>query len=260
MKKIILLLLVSLLSTQIWCQKRNTSQEKVAEKFCIKFIERDYDYCWKRFDKSMNPTVNRQSFEQAMDQMHASLPTNSKDLEIEMSGVKMIDGKNAPFYSFKYSEDVSKPAGFLLDVVFVSPESKLVAGFQPKGRMTNTNSAASSKGNETVVSTKENITIDNTEYVIRGINIVHFTDNQGLIAVQVEYDIPTNKNPSELRLWAQEEGVKFAKWLYNSEHYEKSKEEVKKLDRTLYPKIGVSFVIPNGGNGYNIMIEETEYK
>ncbi len=241
-------------------QSSNKEQEKIATKFCSKFIERDYNYCWKNFDKEMNPTITRHMFDQAMDQIHASLPSDSKDIELYMNGVKMIENKTAPFYSFKYTDDVSKPAGFLLDVLFSSSESKLVVGFQPKGRMLNTNSAASSKGNETVISTKEIIKIDNQEYTVRGINIIHFKNNQGIVAIQIEQNIPTEKSDNELKEWAKSEGIKFAKWLYKSEQYQKAQTEAKNLNMTLMSNIGVSFVIPSTGNGYNVMIKEKDYK
>lgn len=258
-----ILLIASLLTFSffsIFGQSPNKEQEKIATKFCLRFLEREYDYCWKNFDKEMNPTITRHAFDQAMDQMHAILPSDSKKIELFMNGVKMIENNTAPFYSFKYADDVSKPAGFLLDVLFSSSKSKLVAGFQPKGKMEGTNSAASSKGKETVISSKEIINIDNQEYTIKGINIVHFKDNEGVVAIQIEQNIPTEKNQNDLEEWAKTEGIKFAKWLYKSEQYQKAQTEAKNLNLTLISNIGVSFIIPSSGNGYNVMIEEKDYK
>jgi hypothetical protein len=259
MKKIVFLYLTLLLCSGLYSQN-NPVQEKIALDFCISFLNHNFEECWKNFDIKKNPNIDSTMFYKSLSEMHNTLPTDSKDIAIHMSGVKMIQGEMAPFYSFKYSNDVAKPAGFLFDVLFSSSESKLVAGFQPKGRVSDTQSAASSKGKETVISTKEKIKIKNQTYSIRGVNIIHFKDEQGLVTIQIEKEVPTDKNQTELKDWAYNEGVKFAKWLYNSDNYKKSLESAKEQGIIILPEIGVSFVTPNTGYGYNVMIKEKDYK
>ena len=260
MKKLATLFLELLICSGLYSQNNNPVQEKIAIEFCLNFLNQNYEECWKNFDKNKNPNIDSTMFYNTMSEMHNSLPNDSKDIEIYMSGVKMIQGNMAPFYSFKYSNDVAKPAGFLFDVLFTSSESKLVAGFQPKGRMSDTQSAASSKGQETVISTKEIIKIKNQTYTIRGVNIVHFKDEQGMVVIQIEKEVPTDKSDSELKDWAYNEGIKFAKWLYKSTNYKKSLDSAREQGITILPEIGVSFITPNTGNGYNVMIEEKDYK
>jgi hypothetical protein len=260
MKRVFILSFVLLFCSKAQAQNKKSVQVKIAKEFCLSFINQNYQECWKIFDKKMNPTVDSIAFCSALSNLHQVLPTDSKEIELFISGVRIIQGKEASIYSFKYSNDVSKPAGFLLDVLFVSADSKLVAGFSPKSRMLNTNRAASSRGNETVISTKRTINIKNKVYTVRGVNIIHFSNQQGMVAIQVEKSLPKDKSPADLKKWAHQKGIKFAKWLYKHDDYQKALKSAKKQNIKLLPQIGVSFVVPDTGNGYNITIDSGEYQ
>ena len=260
MKRVFILSFVLLFCSNAQAQNKKSVQEKIAEKFCLSFINQNYHECWKIFDKKMNPTVDSAAFCSALSNLHQTLPTDSKEIELFTSGIKIIQGKEASIYSFKYANDVSKPAGFLLDVLFVSADSRRVAGFRPKSSMTNTNRAASSRGNETVISTKRTIKVKNNLYTVRGVNIIHFSNQQGMVAIQVEKSLPKDKSPADLKKWAHQKGVKFAKWLYKSDDYKKALKSAKKQNIKLLPQIGVSFVTPSTGQGYNVAIDSKEYQ
>lgn len=176
-----------------------------------------------------------------------------------MNGVKFINGRELSFYSFKYEKDISKTSpGYLIDVIFADNRSTLIAGVQPKSSQTGKNNqAASSKGEETVVTTNSIWTIDSNEFKIRGVNIVHFGGNSGVISVQVKQVIPDN---IDVKAWAYQQGIKFAKFLYNDNSYKIATDKASELNIELLSKIGVSFINPTSGQGYNSLINSEDYK
>lgn len=248
------------LSISMHAQLHNSQQEKIALQFTSLFIQKEFAQCWPLFDTEMNPQFDSIAFCRSLEELSPSLPSDSREIELHMSGHKFVQGRETIYYSYKYSHDVSKPAGFLIDVLFSNDSSLYIAGFQPKSTKTNPLHASSSEGEEIIISEIETITVDYKEYVSRGVNIIQFTENESLIAIQIEQELQGNMDKEQMKLWAETEAVKFAKWLYTSDYYKYAVKKASELQRELLPKLGVSFINPKTGIGYNVMVEEKMYK
>lgn len=119
------------------------------------------------------------------------------------------------------------------------------------------NSATTTRGKETPLEKEFTAVINNVSYKVRGINIVHFDNNEGLLAIQVEYELPLDIDSRQE--FAKKEAVKFAKFLFSNGYMEKARIKAKELDRKLLDEIGVSFLDVNRG-GFNVMVKAGEYK
>jgi hypothetical protein len=252
--------LLLLCSTFAFGQPQNPQQKKVALEFTESFLTKDFSNCWKLFDTTINPPLDSLAFLNTLTEIRDGIHFTSNDVEILMSGYKFINGNKSPFYSLKYVKDVSKPAGFLFDVMFMNDSTLLVVSFQPKGRMGATDNAASSKGKETKISGREAIKINRKKYQSRGVNIVHFAGNSGIVMVQIEQKMPENLQQEEMKIWATNEAIKFAKWLYKSDYYKTAIKDADKSQTKLLPQLGVSFINPETGVGYNTMVPKKDYK
>jgi hypothetical protein len=59
---------------------------------------------------------------------------------------------------------------------------------------------------------------------------------------------------------AKQEAIKFAKYLISSGFADKAKKKSIEIKRNLLDAIGVSFLDPTKGGGFNIMLKPEEYK
>jgi hypothetical protein len=258
-KHICMALFIGFMAFNLSAQPGNLSQKNVADTFVEYFNNEEFDKCWKLFDRSLNPEVTKEQFIESAAGIYAEVPDKQSGMELFMTGMKFIGDYKAVTYSYKLKLDVSKPMpGFIVELLFSSAESNKVAGFSYRRYMGGPpEHASSSRGKETVVTKKETWVVDSVEYTIRGVNIIHFEKDTGLISVQVEQELPTG---SDLNEWAYNSGIKFARYLYHSKTYSLALE--KAGEQKLAPKaeIGVSFVNPVTGSGYNTIISKKDFE
>ena len=237
----------------------NPKQIKSGEQFITLMQKKEFENCWGLIDKKINPNLDKEKFMASIKQMYEAMPNKQDEFELYMYGVKFINGLELSFYSFKYKNDIAKPAPiYLIDIAFSNNKSTLIASVLPKaasiGKLTQ---ATSSKGEETIILKNSSWIIDSVEYKITGVNIVHFTGNTGIIAVQVEQIIPDNV---DAKAWSYQQGIKFAKHLYQDPSYKAALDKAAELNIELLPKIGVSFINPKSGQGYNSLINSEDYE
>ena len=237
-------------------QQIDNKQVEVAKTFLDYVFKGQKESSWELFDKVNVPDVTKEQFENAIAQLKNDLSLFDS-FELTMNGIKFVGDKQLNQYTFKA---ISKTKNIVdeisVDILFFN-SSKLVAGIQPK-KLIKENSASTSRGKETPIEKDFTATIDSVSYKITGINIVHFANNEGLLAIQVEYVLPTDLNSRQE--FAKKEAIKFAKFLIKNGYMDKAKLKAKEIDRKLLDDIGVSFLDPTKGGGFNVMVKADEYK
>jgi hypothetical protein len=200
--------------------------------------------------------VTKEQFESAISQLKNDLSLFDT-FELTVNGIKFVGDQQLNQYTFKA---ISKTKNIVdeisVDILFFN-SSKLVAGIQPK-KLLKENSASTSQGKETSIEKDFTATIGSVNYKVTGINIVHFSNNEGLLAIQVEYALPADLNSRQE--FAKKEAIKFAKFLMKNGYIDKAKLKAKEIDRKLLDDIGVSFLDPTKGGGFNVMVKADEYK
>jgi hypothetical protein len=239
-----------------FAQQIDNKQVEIARTFLDYAIKGQKDSCWGLFDKVNNPTVTREQFDVAMTQFKNGL-SHIDTFELTMNGIRLVGDKKLNQYTFRAtSKTINVVDEILVDVLFFN-SSTLVAGMQPKKRMKD-NSASTTSGQETQIEKDFTAIIDSVSYKVTGINIVHFANNEGLLAIQVEYATATDlPNRQE---FAKKEAVKFARFLIKNGYMEKARIKAKELNLTLLDNIGVSFLDPVKHEGYNVLLKADEYK
>jgi hypothetical protein len=255
-RKAFILILFLFTSTTIFGQRTGDRQPEVAKQFLYLILKGNSDSCWKLFDEKNVPGVSQQQFKSVLDQMKNDLAIFD-DFEVTMTGIRMVGDKQLRQYTFKATsrsknivDDVS------VDVLFFD-SSQLVAAVQPK-KLLKENAASTSSAKETAIENSFTATIDSNSYKIVGINIVNFANNEAILAIQVEYALPSD--PATLPGFAKMESIKFAKYLVKNGYVEKARIKAKELDRKLLENIGVSFLDPTKGGGYNVLVKPEDYK
>lgn len=255
-KLIFIFALVIFSATMLNGQTTSKKQIKVAEKFLSYLMDGQNEKCWELFDTLNVPNVTKDQFDVSMNQIRKDLSL-FESFELTMTGAKFIDTIELNLYSFTaISNNKNVTDVVLVDFLFFV-SSNLIAGIQPK-TLLNENTATTSKGKETPLLKDTTIVIDNISYNVTGINIVHFENGEGLLAIQLEYEIPAEMK--NLDKWANQEAIKFAKYIYQNGYLEKAKIKAKEMDLKLLENIGVSFLDMSIGTGYNVMIEPEQYK
>jgi hypothetical protein len=207
-------------------------------------------------DKTSLQGVTKDQFNSIIAQLKQELAIFDS-FDLVMNGVKLVDNKTLSLYTFNaLSKSKNVVDDISIDIVFLD-SSKLVAGIQPK-RQLKENAASTTKGKETPLEQNFKAVINGKDYLIRGINIVHFENNSGLLSIQVEMKLPSG-NPA-IQEWAKKEAVKFAKYLVAKGYVDKAKIKAKEIDKKLLEDIGVSFFDPAIGSGFNVMLKPEEYK
>lgn len=261
MKRLTAILLPILLLSSAFSQNpANPAQVRASEEFIAQVIAGNTSQCWNMFDQEANPDVSQEQFENFIKELNLSLKKGDSDLELYMNGIKMIEEQAIPFYSFKFAKDITKPApSFLLDIAFLNFQSTKIAGVMPKMNIPEEGQemASSSAGTETPILGPTVWKIKGKAWDIRGINIVHFKDNEGLISVQVEFPL---KEAEDMKEWAQEEGFKFAKHLLKHPAYREGQSMAEELGLDLMDAVGVSFYSSELQKGYNTIIELEDLK
>lgn len=258
MKKVIKIIftIFSFTSQLAFGQQTDNKQVDVAKIFLDYIIKGQNESSWELFDKANVPDVRKEEFEDAMNQFKNDLSLFDS-FELTLSGIKYVGDKKLNQYTFKA---ISKTRNIVdeiaVDILFFS-SSKLVAGIQPK-KLLKENSASTSKAKETPIEKDFTAVINNVTYKVTGINIVHFANNEGLLAIQVEYVLPPELDKRQE--FAKKEAIKFAKFLITNGYMDKAKLKAKEIDRKLLDDIGVSFLDLTKGGGFNVMVKADEYK
>ena len=168
------------------------------------------------------------------------------------NAIILVENKQLKQYTFKA---ISKTKNIVdeiyVDIIFFD-SSKLVEDIQPR-KVLKENSASTSKDQETPIEKESIVIIDSVNYKITGINIVYFDNNVGLLAIQVEYLLPSGLD--SVQEFAKKEAVKFAKYLYKNGYMEKAKIKAEELNTKLIDDIGVSFLDPTKGGGFNARVK-----
>lgn len=240
----------------VFGQGSDKAQVKVARDFLIHAAKGEKDEAWKLFDSKNVPEVSRNDLDNAIDQLKHDLALYD-DFELQMSGVKVVNDLQLSLYTFKaVSRSKNVVDNMMVDVVFFK-NSMLVGGIQPKN-MVKDNTASTSRGTETELQGPFRATIEGTEYQINGINLVHFEKEQGIIAIQVEYELPADQ--AEMKRLADRDGPKFARYLVQNGYVEKAQSKAKELGMKLLDQIGVSFYENAKKQGYNTLVKPKDYR
>ncbi|MEP6746622.1 MAG: hypothetical protein ABJB86_02790 [Bacteroidota bacterium] len=229
---------------------------EIAKTFLHFVAKGQKDSSWQLFDKINVPDVTEEQFGKSVLQIENDLLVFDT-FELSMSGVKSVNGKQFDVYTFRaISKTRNIVDDILIDISFFS-SSQLVGGIQPK-KLLKENAASTAKGKETTIEKEFTAVIDNITYKITGINIVHFENKQGLLAIQVESALPSGAN--DAKVFANKEALKFAKYLVSKGYVEKATLKAKELDLKLLDDIGVSFLDPGTHGGYNVMVKAADLK
>jgi hypothetical protein len=237
-------------------QQTDNKQVEIAKTFLDYVIKGQKENSWELFDKVNVPDVTKEQFEDAINQFKNAL-SPFDTFELAMNRIKFIGDKQLNQYTFKaISRTKNVVDEVSVDILFFN-SSKLIAGIQPK-KLVKENSASTTKAKETPIEKKFTAVIDGVSYKVTGINIVHFANNEGLLAIQVEYVLPSDLNSRPD--FAKKEAIKFAKYLLKNGYVDKARLKAKEIDRKLLNDIGVSFLDPTKNGGFNVMIKSDDYK
>jgi len=237
-------------------QELDKKQKEVAENFLGYLMKGQNEQCWSLFDKTNVPSETEEHFLSSANKIKDYL-SHFDSFELIMKGIKLVDDKKLVCYSFRAtstSENITD--NIVVDVLFFET-SNLIASIQPK-ELLRENTAVTSKEKETPLEKETTIFIEGVSYEVTGINIVHFENNQGLLAIQVVCKIPADV--TNMNEWSRKEGIKFAKYLYTNGYVKLAKAKAKGIGRTLLDEIGVSFLDKSINRGFNTMIKMTDYK
>jgi hypothetical protein len=251
-----ILTLLLLTSNIVLGQRIDEKQSEVAKQFLYFVLKGNSDSCWELFDKKNVPDVSREQFKSTIDQLKNGLALFDT-LELTMTGIRVVNEKKLKQYTFKATSKAGKIVDDVsIDVLFFD-SSQFVAGIQPK-KLIKENAASTTSGKETSIYNGFTAIVDGVSYKIVGINIVHFANNEGLLAIQVQYALPSDLQSTQKL--TKTEAIKFAKYLLQNGYVEKAKIKTREIGRRLLEDIGVSFLDPIKGGGYNVMVKAADYQ
>ncbi|WP_126546706.1 hypothetical protein [Hymenobacter amundsenii] len=250
-------------------QQSDNEQVAIGKKFITLVSAGKKEEAWQLFDKKNVPNLSEEQFNAAFGQIRNILST-ANVYELSMSGIKNTGNKKMNFYSFKgVSKNKEAGADVYVDLLFFE-NANLVAGVSPKrlvsveniplhdSNSSTASTASTTAGQETQLEGASTISIDDVVYKVRGINIVHFEKEKGLLAIQVEMKLPEDSSVKENEF--KQIAVKFAKYLIGNGYLDKARSKFKEMDKKLLKDIGVSFYDPDKDKGYNVMLKPQEYK
>lgn len=255
-KIIALVIILSAYGNHACAQLILGKQREVAETYLTLILKGQKEETWQLFDKANVPTVTKEQFAAAFTQMQSGLSLFDT---FAFSSVVFQKVKNKKFNLYRFKV-LSKNKNVLMDVVvdlIFHDTSELVAGMQWIARR-NDSTSITSKNKETPIEKPFTAVVDSISYNIRGINIIHFSNNIGLLAIQVERKISSDE--LEKQEWTKKEAVKFAKYLVSKGYVDKAKLKAKELELTLVEDLGVSFIDPGSGQGINIKLTPEDFK
>jgi hypothetical protein len=254
-KPIYFTVLLLLIVNFTFCQKPDKKQVAIGREFLNFVINGQNEEAWQLFDKINVPEVAKDNFNSAITQIGKDLVIFDS-FNLVMTGIKFIENKQVSFYTFRaLSKTKNIVDEISIDLLFFD-SSNLVAGMQPK-KLQKENSASTSKGKETPLEQNFTAVINDTTYTVRGINIVHFSNNNGLLTIQIEMKLAENE--PHRQQWAKNEAVRFVRYLVGKGYVEKAKVKARELGRVMLEDIGVSFYDSSIGGGFNVMLKPGEY-
>ena len=231
-------------------------QSKVAETYLTLLLKGQKEETWQLFDKVNVPTVTKEQFITIFSQTKSALALFDT-FALSSTFSQEVNSKTYNLYRYKA---LSKTANILTDVfvdlIFVDT-SALVGGMQWRSKPKDSTSLTS-KNKETPLEKPFTAVVDAVSYNIRGINIVHFADNLGLLAIQVERKMSSDEYEKDG--WSNKEAVKFAKYLVSKGYVDKAKRKARELELNLVEDLGVSFVDPGSEKGINVKLTPEEFK
>jgi hypothetical protein len=257
MNKLIILVVILLAndnhaSAQLLLDK----QRKVAESYVALILKGQKEESWRLFDRANVPAVTKEQFVAAFMQIKNSLAVfDTFALSTTIS--REVNGRILNLYRFQTLSKTEKILNdVFVDLIFFDTSGS-VGGMQLRTKPKDSTSITS-KGKETPIEKPFTTVIDAVSYNIRGINIVHFDNNIGLLAIQVERKISSDE--LEKQGWATKEAIKFAKYLVAKGYVDKAILKAQVLELKLVEDLGVSFIDPGSGKGINVKLLPGEFK
>jgi hypothetical protein len=257
MKKLIVFIIISFVNGNlVFAQLSPSKQIKVAETYLTLILKGQQEEAWQLFDKTNVPTVTKEQFATAFKQIKNSLALFDTFAHFSMI-TRSVNNRTMNMYRFRA---LSKSGHVLMDV-FVDltflDTSELVGGMQSYIKNKDSTSLTSTN-KETPIEKQFTAVIEDKNYNIRGINIVHLGNNIGILAIQVERKIAPEEYKN--KAWTKTEAVKFAKYLVSKGYVDKAKQKAIELKLNFVEDLGVSFIDPGTGDGINIDLKPEDLK
>ena len=257
MNKLVALILLSLLNGHlVFAQLFRSKQIKTAETYLTLIFKGQQEEAWQLFDKANVPTVTKEQFAAAFKLIKSNLANFDTCAHFALF-TQMVNNRALNTYRYKA---LSKSRHVLMDVfvdlTFVDT-SELVGGMQSYIKNRDSTSLTSTN-KETPIEKQFTAVIEDKNYNIRGINIVHLGNNIGILAIQVERKIAPEEYKN--KAWTKTEAVKFAKYLVSKGYVDKAKQKAIELKLNFVEDLGVSFIDPGTGDGINVDLKPEDLK
>ena len=255
-KLIVLTAIIFAIGNLLSAQSPFGRQMKVAQDYMILIMKGQQEKGWQLFDKKNVPDLTKEQFETNFTYIKNSL--NHFDTFALLSTIsQVVNRRNLNMYRFKaQSKGQHILTDVFVDLTFVDT-SELVGGLRSFIKEKDSTSLTSTK-KETSIEKQFTAVIENKNYNIRGINIVHLDNNAGLLAIQIARKITPDEFKNQE--WAKTEAVKFAKYLLSKGYVEKAKQKAIELKLNFLEELGVSFIDQATGKGINVPIKPDELK
>ena len=257
MEKLIVFIIITLMNSNfVFAQLFRAKQIQTAETCLNLILKGQQEEAWQLFDKTNVPAVTKEQFTTVFKQLENSLVLFDTFARFSIF-TRLVNNRTFNMYRFKA---LSKRAHVLTDVfvdlTFIDT-SELVGGLQSYIQNRDSTSLTSTN-KETPIEKQFTAVIEDKNYNIRGINIVHFGNNIGLLAIQVERKIAQDEFIN--KQWTKPEVVKFAKYLVSKGYVDKAKLKAKELELNFADDLGGSFIDAGTGQGINVVLKLEEYK
>ena len=233
-------------------------QDSAAKFFLTVLFKQNYETCWTLFDQANVGDVKKEQFIAGMKTIYDSALCHYDSFELTTMESRLYnDGRKLNVYSFRLTSSTKKVIDqTLIDISFYDSAS-YIANVDYKWLIKGT-SAKTSQGPESSISGPFGANIGGSNYRINGINLVHFKNDEALLAIQVETTFPVGI--SDISIWARKEGVKFARYAIRNGYADSARKMAQDIHMTLLPSIGVSFYQSDVGKGFNVLIKPEEYQ
>ncbi len=235
--------------------KVNQKQAESAETFLNYIIANNPEKAYDLFEPESKKEVDFNTFNEAAEFIYdLSRQFNSK-IEPYMHGYKGIPANRYIFYNYRFSADVSKIPGFLLEVYFKDKKSTNISGVHYAQRtfpLAKPDKIPTSTAEEISLSGELNWIIDGREVIIHDIALIKFSKGN-ILSIKVFSDtIPTGKK-------AKENGIPLAKKAIDDGYFEKAREMSMQNNYPFLNDIGIAFIDKNTHGGYRVLLKQEDY-